>query len=66
LFGALNSLRQNTLTIEQTHGQNADTDISEASREMFKASALVESGSLAKRKSEEISQTFLQLLTPVV
>jgi flagellin-like hook-associated protein FlgL len=66
LLGALNSLRQNTITIEQTHGQNADTDISEASREMFKANALVESGSLAKKKSEEVSQTFLQLLTPIL
>lgn len=66
LFGALNSLRENTLTIEQNHGQNADTDIGDATREMLKANALVESGTLAKRKAEEIPQAFLQLLTPVV
>ena len=64
LLGALNSLRQNTITIEQAHGQNADTDVSEASREMVKANALFESGTLAKKQAAEITQTYLQLLTP--
>jgi flagellin len=64
LLAALNSLRQNTITIEQAHGQAADTDIAASTREMAKASALMESGSLALAKAKELPQTFLDLLTP--
>lgn len=64
LFEALNSLRQNTITIEQAHGQAADTDIAASTREMAKASALMESGSLALAKAKELPQTYLELLTP--
>ena len=64
LFEALNSLRQNTLTIEQAHGQAADTDIAVSTREMAKASALMESGSLALAKAKELPRTYLELLTP--
>jgi flagellin-like hook-associated protein FlgL len=65
LLAALNSLRQNTITIEQSHGQAADTDIAASTREMAKASALMESGSLALAKAKELPQTFLELLTPL-
>jgi flagellin-like hook-associated protein FlgL len=64
LFEALNSLRQNTITIEKAHGQAADTDIASSTREMAKASALMESGSLALAKAKELPQTYLELLTP--
>jgi flagellin len=64
LYGALNSLRQNTITIEQAHGQAADTDIAASTREMAKAGALMESGTMALAKAKELPQTYLELLTP--
>ena len=64
LLGAINSLRQNTITIEQAHGQAADTDIAASTREMARASVLLESGSLALAKAKELPKTFLELLTP--
>jgi flagellin len=64
LYGALNSLRQNTITIEQSHGQAADTDIAASTREMAKAGALMESGTMALAKAKELPQTYLELLTP--
>jgi flagellin-like hook-associated protein FlgL len=66
LYEALNSLRQNTITIEQAHGQAADTDIAASSREMAKAGALIESGAMALAKAKELPQTYLALLTPRV
>ena len=65
LLSALNSLRQNTITIEQAHGQAADTNIAASTRELAKAGALMESGSLALAKAKELPQTFLELLTPI-
>ena len=64
LHGSLNSLRQNTLTIEQTYGQAADTDIAAATRELSKANSLMESGARALSKAKEIPQIYLELLTP--
>jgi flagellin-like hook-associated protein FlgL len=64
LHAALNALRQNTITIEQSHGQAADTDIAVSTREMAKANALLDSGSLALAKAKDLPQTFLELLTP--
>jgi flagellin len=64
LLGALNALRQNTITIEQSHGQAADTDIAASTRELAKANALLDSGSLALAKAKDLPQTFLELLTP--
>ena len=52
LYGALNALRQNTITIEQAHGQAADTDIAASTREMAKAGALMESGTMALAKAK--------------
>lgn len=64
LYGALNSLRQNAITIEQAHGQAADTDIAASTREMARANSLLESGNLALSKAKEIPQVYLGLLTP--
>lgn len=64
LYGALNSLRQNAITIEQAHGQAADTDIAASTREMAKANSLLESGNLALSKAKEVPQIYLGLLTP--
>lgn len=66
LHQALNSLRQNTITIEQAHGQAADTDIAASTREMARANALIESSALALAKAKEMPQAFLELLTPSV
>jgi flagellin-like hook-associated protein FlgL len=64
LHEALHSLRQSAVTIEQAHGQMADTDIAASSREMAKASALMESGSVALSKAMEVPKTLLDLLNP--
>jgi flagellin len=66
LYGALNSLRQNTITIEQAHGQAADTDVAASIRGMAKAGALLESGAMALAKAKEVPQTYLELLKPAL